>query len=63
MLRKPHSGMINKAKKEWDINFKKSFLIEDKVENLVIAKKYKMQGLKVNKDDDLLKMVKKVCNK
>ena len=38
-MRKPNTGMINLALKEWKINMKKSILIGDQENDKILAKK------------------------
>lgn len=43
-LRKPNTGMIKLALKEWSINKKKSIVIGDKYTDLELAKKFNIKG-------------------
>lgn len=55
--RKPKPGMLLQAKKKWQINFSKSFMIGDKISDSKAAKKVKIKFY-FNKNN-LLKIIKK----
>ena len=61
LLRKPNTGMINKAKKKWNIETKKSYIIGDSDVDKNLAKNAKLKYVKVNKNSNLLNIVKKIC--
>ena len=61
LLRKPNTGMINKAKKKWNIEMKKSYIIGDSDVDKNLAKNAKLKYVKVNKNSNLLNIVKKIC--
>lgn len=56
--RKPNNGMIIKAVKKWSIDIKKSFFIGDSKTDKLAAAKSKIKFLKINKGNDLYKLVK-----
>ncbi len=61
ILRKPNIGMINLAKKKWNIDMKKSFIIGDSIVDKKLARNVKLKYLPVYKDSNLLKIVQKNC--
>ncbi len=60
-LRKPNIGMINKAKKKWNIDIKKSYVIGDSDVDKNLARNAKLKYLPVNNNSNLLSIVKKIC--
>lgn len=56
--RKPNNGMIIKAVKKWKIDIKKSFFIGNSKTDRLAAVKSKIKFLKINKGNDLYKLVK-----
>ena len=61
LLRKPNTGMINKANKNWNIEMKKSYVIGDSDVDKNLAKNAKLKFVGVNKKSNLLNIVKKIC--
>jgi D-glycero-D-manno-heptose 1,7-bisphosphate phosphatase len=61
-LRKPKTGMINRANKKWNINMKESYVIGDSIVDKNLARNAKLKYVNVTKRTDLLKVVKKICN-
>ena len=60
-LRKPNTGMLELALKEWDIEKEKSFLIGDKKTDIKCANKFGINGYIFDyKKDNILKLVKKI---
>ncbi len=59
-LRKPNIGMINELKKNWSIDFKKSFVIGDQKSDQLMAKKSKLQFSFAT--NDFLNDIKKIIN-
>jgi len=57
--RKPNIGMIKAAQKKWSIDLNKSLMIGDSLTDKKCAKKAKLKFIKVNKNSDLFKLVKK----
>jgi D-glycero-D-manno-heptose 1,7-bisphosphate phosphatase len=56
--RKPNFGMIYEAKKKWNLNLKKSFIIGDQKSDLELARKLRVKGFLI-KNNNLLNIVKK----
>jgi len=50
LLRKPGNLMVEQLKKDWEIDFKKSYMIGDKRSDELCAKKSKLRFLYVNKN-------------
>ena len=61
-LRKPNIGMIRLALRKWNVDKKSSFIIGDKLVDKKLANNVKMNFAKVNKNSDLLKVIKKMCH-
>lgn len=61
--RKPNPGMIYEAKKKWNLNLKKSFIIGDSLSDLLLAKKTKINFYKVNHNSNLLNIAKKITKR
>ena len=61
LFRKPNTGMINKAKKKWNIEMKKSYIIGDSDVDKNLAKNAKLKYVNVNENSNLLNIVKKIC--
>ena len=59
-LRKPNVGMINIAKKKWNINLNKSYVIGDKDVDKNLARNSNLNYVGVNENSDLLSIVKKI---
>ena len=59
-MRKPNTGMINLALKEWKINMKKSILIGDQENDKILAKKIKVKFFMVTKTNNLVEILRKV---
>lgn len=58
--RKPNTGMIDEAKKKWNINLRLSYLIGDKDTDKKLANKLKIKFFKVKKNTDLMKIANKI---
>ena len=58
-FRKPNIGMFNKAKKSFNIDMKKSFMIGDQMTDIEFANKAGIKGY-LFKENDLFKFVKKL---
>lgn len=63
-LRKPNTGMIDLAKKEWTINMSKSILIGDQETDKMVAKKIKVKFyiMKKNEKINLKSIIKMIKN-
>jgi len=61
MLRKPNTGMIELAKKKWNIDMKKSYVIGDSNIDKNLARNAKLKYLPVYNNSNLLSIVKKNC--
>ena len=61
LLRKPNTGMIDKANESWNINMRKSYVIGDTDVDKNLAKNAKLKYVIVNKKSNLLNIVKKIC--
>lgn len=61
--RKPNPGMIYEAKKKWNLDLKKSFIIGDSLSDFMLAKKTKIVFFKVNNRSNLLNIAKKIITK
>ena len=59
-LRKPNTGMINKANEKWNIEMKKSYIIGDSDVDKNLAKNAKLKYVNVNENSNLLNIVKKI---
>ena len=60
-MRKPNIGMILECKKKWDINIKKSILIGDHENDMLLAKKSKIKNrILVSKDVNIYKKFLKI---
>ena len=57
-LRKPNTGMIDLAFKEWKIIKNKSIIIGDQETDRILAKKSNIKFYEVNKNNDLNKIIK-----
>jgi D-glycero-D-manno-heptose 1,7-bisphosphate phosphatase len=62
-LRKPNIGMFLMAKKKWNIDMKKSFIIGDQKNDMEFAKKAKIKGYLFNKKNLYQFIKKKFFNK
>ena len=62
LLRKPNTGMINKANEKWNIEMKKSYIIGDSDVDKNLAKNAKLKYVNVNENSNLLNIVKKSLN-
>ena len=54
--------MIRLALRKWNVDKKSSFIIGDKLVDKKLANNVKMNFAKVNKNSDLLKVIKKMCH-
>ena len=61
ILRKPNTGMIDKANKSWNIEMKNSYVIGDSTVDKNLARNAKLKYVNVNKKSNLLNIVKKIC--
>lgn len=61
-LRKPNTGMFEKAKKEINIDLKRSFYIGDNQTDRKAAKKFKIKYFNVDNKTDLYNLLKKKIN-
>ena len=63
-LRKPNTGMIEMAKKEWPIDLKNSILIGDQLSDIQVAKKAKIkESYLFKKNYNFLRLIKKILPK
>lgn len=61
LMRKPNIGMMLECKKKWDINIKKSILIGDQENDMLLAKKSKIKNrILVSKDVNIYKKFLKI---
>mgnify|MGYP000899189278 FL=1 len=61
LMRKPNIGMMLECKKKWDINIKKSILIGDQENDMLLAKKSKIKNrILVSKDVNIYKNFLKI---
>ncbi len=58
-LRKPKTGMINRANKSWNIDMKGSYVIGDSIVDKNLARNAKLKYVNVDDNSDLLDIVKK----
>ena len=49
-------------RQRWNINMKESYVIADSLVDKNLARNAKLKYVNVNKNTDLLKIVKKICN-
>ena len=56
-LRKPNTGMLELAKKQWDFSKRNSFLIGDKESDIICARRFGIMGYKFN-GGSLLEFIK-----
>ena len=61
-MRKPNTGMFEKAKKEINIDLKRSFYIGDNQTDRKAAKKFKIKYFNVDNKTDLYNLLKKKIN-
>jgi len=59
-LRKPNIGMINKAKKNWNIDLKNSYVIGDSSVDKNLARNSKLKYVNVDNNSNLLNVIKKI---
>ena len=59
-MRKPNTGMIDLANKEWSINMKKSIFIGDQKTDKILANKVKLKFFMVEKKITLTKLLNKL---
>lgn len=61
LMRKPNTGMIDKANNSWNIDMKKSYIIGDSNVDKNLAYNARLKYVNVTKDSNLLNIVKKIC--
>ncbi len=59
-LRKPNDGMVKRAKKNWDIDMRKSIVIGDQLSDIKMAKKSKLKYFLVDKNTNISQLIKKI---
>ena len=59
-LRKPNIGMINKARKNWNIDLKNSYVIGDSSVDKNLARNSKLKYVNVDNNSNLLNVIKKI---
>jgi len=62
LLRKPNTGMINKANKNWNIDMKNSYVVGDSRADKDLARNAKLKYVNVNDNSNLLSIVNKICS-
>ena len=60
LLRKPNIGMIDNARKNWNIDLKNSYVIGDSNVDKNLARNAKLKYVNVNNNSNLLNIVKKI---
>lgn len=54
LLRKPNTGMVNLALKEWDIDLKKSLVVGDKITDIMLANRLKIRSRLIKFNDRIV---------
>ena len=63
ICRKPDSGNIEKAIARFHINIKKSYMIGDSERDILAGQKAGLKTFKINKNESILNLCKKIVEK